>query len=773
MRLQSLIVDDTTKLSFMPTFLRTDEDLRQAAYSATNRMTDESSFGGWVLRLTQHIAAVQSVAKEEFRSEAFQRQLWDGEAVSATGMGQIDVSNVIRDPVILDMLWSLKTQEPPADPAHRIAHILAGWQRVFDAITPLVTRKPKLKMYRVFAALFPADFTTVAHASKLRALARAMGLPKPSASHPVELHRAVLDRLAQVLGLVPAPPTVEGVQRMALPWLLYAANVQEQADETTVVVDAATGTETLNPLPAARRRKGLTAIGGSLPAIRSMIEFAGEGCTREDFKAHIRAINPKLNDSSVSTVLNSLMAEWGVLRANGDELALTPRGEAFLEGGDPDEFSDWLLTRILGFDHVLVQLADAPITKAALIAFLQKVNAGWTNQFGPSVIITWARTLGLVRLDKADGLLHLTPEGVEWRERITWEPEFLQSEGSGPDADAAAAGAQPPQDLRRPTLARMIDAFPAGASFPSHLIARLDAGLWHNSCRHFAVLAGLSGAGKTLLARCYALALWAGEDVPTQGLLTLPVQPGWHDPSSLLGYVNPLVSNTYMRTGFLDFLLQAAGDPSRPYTIVLDEMNLSHPEQYLAPLLSAMETGEAIEFHTSDEEITGVPPSIPYPANLVLIGTVNMDETTHGLSDKVLDRACVLDFWEVDVAGWPSWGSSGLAPDVEAQVRELLVQLGAKLRPVRLHFGWRTIADVVGYVRSAAGSGTLESTQALDHAIYGKVLPKLRGEDTERLRVALATAGDVLKQHGLKESADKVAELAKDLAETGSARFWR
>lgn len=758
----------------MPTSLRTDEELRQAASSVIDRMADDSSLVGWLPRLTQHVAAVQAATKEQFRSEAFQRQLWDGEAVSATGMGTVDVSKVITDPAILDMLWSLKTQEAPADPAQRTAYILAGWQRVFDAITPLVTRKPKLKMYRVFAALFPADFTTVAHASKLRALARTMGLPKPSASHPVELHRAVLDRLAQVLGPVPAPPAEEGVRRMALPWLLYAAYVQAQVDDTTVVVDAATGTETLNPLPAARRRKGLTAIGGSLAAIRSMIEFAAEGCTREDFKAHIRAINPKLNESSVSTVLNSLMAEWGVLRAHGDELALTPRGDAFLESGDPEEFSDWLLTRILGFDHVLVQLSAGPMTKAKLIAFLQTVNSGWTNQFGPSVIVSWARTLGLVRLDKADGLLHITSEGLEWRERITWEPEFLQSESSVLDADEGpATSTHPAPGLSRPSLTYMVDAFPATASFPGQLIARLDAGLWNHPRRHFAVLAGLSGAGKTLLARCYALSLWADQAVPSQGLLTLPVQPGWHDPSSLLGYVNPLVSNTYVRTGFLDFLLRAAGDPSRPYTIVLDEMNLSHPEQYLAPLLSAMETGEAIEFHTSDEEMSGVPPSIPYPANLVLVGTVNMDETTHGLSDKVLDRACVIDFWEVDVAAWPSWGATGLPPEVETQARELLMKLGETLRPVRLHFGWRTIDDVVGYVRSAASSGMLESTQALDHAIYGKVLPKLRGEDTERLRVALAKAREVLKLHGLKDSAEKVAELANDLAETGSARFWR
>ena len=171
--------------------------------------------------------------------------------------------------------------------------------------------------------------------------------------------------------------------------------------------------------------------------------------------------------------------------------------------------------------------------------------------------------------------------------------------------------------------------------------------------------------------------------------------------------------------------------------------------------------------------MSGVPPRITYPANLVLIGTVNMDETTHGLSDKVLDRACVIDFWDVDVEAWPSWGRTGLTLEAEASVRDVLLQLGAALRPVRLHFGWRTIDDVLGYMRSAAGSGTLADTQALDHAIYGKVLTKLRGEDSSRLRTAFVDAREVLKRHALEESAAKVAELMDDLTETGSARFWR
>ena len=122
----------------------------------------------------------------------------------------------------------------------------------------------------------------------------------------------------------------------------------------------------------------------------------------------------------------------------------------------------------------------------------------------------------------------------------------------------------------------------------------------------------------------------------------VPVQPGWHDPTPLLGCLNPLRGDSYLRTAFLDFLIRAAEAPEQAFTVVLDEMNLSHPEQYLAPLLSAMETGNPLDLHSEPEPVDEVPARLPYPRNLVLIGTVNMDETTHGLSDKVLDRALAL-----------------------------------------------------------------------------------------------------------------------------------
>ena len=296
--------------------------------------------------------------------------------------------------------------------------------------------------------------------------------------------------------------------------------------------------------------------------------------------------------------------------------------------------------------------------------------------------------------------------------------------------------------------------------FPAELVAQLNAGLWANERRHFAVLTGLSGAGKTLLARTYGRAIAEGDE---RHVCVVPVQPAWYDPSPLLGYVNPLKPDRYEKTEFLRFLMKAAGDPANPYTAVLDEMNLSRPEQYMAPLLSAMETGGDIPLHGEGKELDGVPARLSYPPNLVLIGTVNMDETTHALSDKALDRAFTLEFWDIDLDDYPRWGKRNLG-DAEAEAQKVLAELMDALRPERLHFGWRTVDGVLD---------SLEVAAALDSVIYAKVLPKLRGDDRPELRDTLTKCRDVLSTHGLTRCSDRVGELVKDLDSTGSVRFWR
>jgi len=743
--------------------------LRQAAAEAMEQHRKVHHLDHWLSDMAAWLKRVETMDRAGFVDPGFQQELWNSETITATGQGHVNVSRVVQDPAIAAKLWELRQAGLPETPLARMAWFGAAWEEVRAMVVALTTRVPRLKMYRVFASLWPEHFTTIAHYQKLLVLARAIGLT-PSSDHRTELHQRVIERL-DAAGVV----AVSREERMALPWVLYVHFGREQGATATEHATDEAASLRLSPLPPERRRRGMLAINGGLQSIIAMLDFAKDGCKRVDMLENIRSVNPKLATGSLGTNLNALMAEWGVLRAVGDELFLTPRGEALLATGEPEEVSDWLLTRVLGFDNLLYLLRQGACPHKEVISKLQQVNAGWTSDFAPTVLINWAKGMGLAVSDAARQVA-LTERGNAWASRIEWVPGVLSFEPK-PLIELRQAPKPIEDELwtQLPTVDDIRATFPAGLVFSPVLVAQLHAGLWNRRQprRHFAVLTGLSGAGKTQLARCYAQGLWAGHG-DAAGWLAVPVQPGWHDPSSLLGYVNPLNNDVYMRTRFLDFLLAANSDPDRPYVVLLDEMNLSHPEQYLAPLLSAMESGEDIELHSLGEVLGDVPARISYPANLVLIGTVNMDETTHGLSDKVLDRASVIEFWDIDVSDYPGWsGSSSLGEADLIRVQNALQALMKPLRPVRLHFGWRTIADVLGFVEAALEGKALGLDEALDHAIYSKVLPKLRGEDSTRLRGALVAVEGVLKTLGLNRSSVRVGELLDDLQQLGSARFWR
>ncbi|WP_270922669.1 McrB family protein [Pseudomonas aeruginosa] len=754
--------------------LKNGDDLKEACVQALQQAHSHSWYQDWTAGILSLMRRLREVERSEFMSEGFQFELWNSEAVASTGMGSVDISEVARSSEIAALLWDLKEQYFYAERVQQDGLIRDAWAEVASLVGRLAKRNPRLKMFRVFALLCPGAFTTIAHVRKLRELASVLGIPPRGAPHT--LHRAVLDRLDEALGQSGEALGLQAAERMTLPWLLYVDHVQSPQPEATEIADELSGEVKLKYLPPERRRRGMLGIGGGAATVLAMIEFAREGCTREDFIEHLQSLNPQAKKSTLNTQFNALLAEWGVLHAEGNKLQLTPRGEAYLETGDPDEVIDWMITRILGFDNLLHAFMQNPMPGSQAVLALQKVNPGWTSDFAPNVLINWLRTLQLVELD-AQKRLCLTERGEQWARRIHWVPGALNVPAS-PTAltvEADEGGVVEPRvgNLDRLPLSKIIEGFDPALQFPKELIGQLDAGLWSHPRRHFAVLTGLSGAGKTQLARGYARSLWQNSDALQDGLLIVPVQPGWHDPASLLGYVNPLDNDTYVRTKALDFLLRASANPSRPYTLVLDEMNLSHPEQYLAPLLSAMETGDDIELHAQDAEVNGVPCSIPYPANLVLIGTVNMDETTHGLSDKVLDRASVIEFWDIDVDEFPGWEKSSLQEERLQEVRHLMKSLMQALRPVRLHFGWRTLHDVIGYLQEAERGGVIEFSRALDQAIYTKILPKLRGEDSPRLQKVFTETSDILRGAELNEASAKVTEMLDDLRHLGAARFWR
>lgn len=203
----------------------------------------------------------------------------------------------------------------------------------------------------------------------------------------------------------------------------------------------------------------------------------------------------------------------------------------------------------------------------------------------------------------------------------------------------------------------------------------------------FVLLAGISGTGKSRIVRQLAKACWdttteegrkEAESHKPSNFEMVQVKPNWHDSSELLGYVSRIGDKPEFIAGdFLKFIAKAWENPEVPYFLCLDEMNLAPVEQYFAEYLSVVESrklqddGEIIKtdpiLRKEDEEwyftLTSKLTSnedvrkdfnkngIRIPQNLIVIGTVNMDETTYSFSRKVLDRAMTIEMNEVELNG--------------------------------------------------------------------------------------------------------------------------
>ena len=198
----------------------------------------------------------------------------------------------------------------------------------------------------------------------------------------------------------------------------------------------------------------------------------------------------------------------------------------------------------------------------------------------------------------------------------------------------------------------------------------------------FLLLAGISGTGKSRIVRELARACWeeGSEEYTAQkpsNFEMIQVKPNWHDSSELFGYISRVSGQPeYVPGEFLKFVARAWENIDVPHFLCLDEMNLAPVEQYFAEFLSVIESRKCNEngiittdpileksdtgwyFNlTSSITTTDVirhqfnENGISLPPNLVVVGTVNMDETTFSFSRKVLDRAMSIEMNEVDLYG--------------------------------------------------------------------------------------------------------------------------
>ncbi|NUU61087.1 McrB family protein [Paenibacillus agri] len=310
-----------------------------------------------------------------------------------------------------------------------------------------------------------------------------------------------------------------------------------------------------------------------------------------------------------------------------------------------------------------------------------------------------------------------------------------------------------------------------GFFFPEHLIENFYLSL---KTKPFVILAGISGTGKTRLVKLFAEALGATGD---NGQFTLiPVRPDWSDPADLLGYKN---LSGWFKQGPLTEVLVEARKPEnghKLYFICLDEMNLARVEHYFSDLLSVLETqdwqeGKIRTQHLISSTMLDKPEdqvkygSLGIPENVFLIGTVNMDETTHSFSKKVLDRANTLEFNYINLQQYPDMNEQEEADDpadlaelnhlflrsdylqlVDAydtkkelvvRTTERLVKINALLEEIHAHVGFRVRDAICFYMIYNDRYKLMDEEEAFDWQLLQKILPRIQGSHSTVRRVLL------------------------------------
>lgn len=357
----------------------------------------------------------------------------------------------------------------------------------------------------------------------------------------------------------------------------------------------------------------------------------------------------------------------------------------------------------------------------------------------------------------------------------------------------------------------------------------------------FLLLAGISGTGKSRIVRELARACW-DVDSPEytahkpKNYEMVQVKPNWHDSSELIGYVSRINGEQYVVGPFLRFMVKAILDPNTPYFLCLDEMNLAPVEQYFAEFLSVIESRKQENGKVVTDPIVDYEPTEAYknlidqlfdddeiraeylkeeggkrlsiPQNLIVVGTVNMDETTFSFSRKVLDRAMNIEMNEVDLAGGLDQkheiigklnfddlvGTNAEGVDVYSDNQEVcdkaiiyLQKINEVLEGTPFKVAYRTRNEFLLYVvnnlpyRKDEDGDELDEEEvvarALDEITSMKVLSRIEGDDQKVKEELLARLEQVVTDmlpetlHEKSVSLAKLKEM-KERCKTGFTSFW-
>lgn len=321
--------------------------------------------------------------------------------------------------------------------------------------------------------------------------------------------------------------------------------------------------------------------------------------------------------------------------------------------------------------------------------------------------------------------------------------------------------------------------------FPERVLHAFHTALKVNDISPLVVLAGISGTGKSELPRRYA------EGMGMHSVI-LAVQPRWDSPQDLFGFYNYL-EERYKATELARAMVQFEqfnGDQwplpdgwshdrsDRMLLVLLDEMNLARVEYYFSEFLSRLETRRGIDLKVATErskaEIAiemgslaeGENPIRLFPGqNVLFSGTMNEDETTQALSDKVLDRSCVLRFGRpkkikskenvkqlppakngLTHAQWRSYLSDDLPAGEKDRVNVWINKLNDAMELLDRPFGHRVAQAIQSYVANYPSWIENRVTLAMADQIEQRIMPKLRGVETGEAEQPLIAIQSVIQE---------------------------
>ena len=488
--------------------------------------------------------------------------------------------------------------------------------------------------------------------------------------------------------------------------------------------------------------------------------------TQEELLAAFKQLEVQLGGQSPEAVLLSLNSKTEEIRTLREELASRPTDELKDRYDEISRAMQSKDARIEDLERKVAASASAAAEVADLRRQVQEAKAQSDTSERLAKIHETAAKQATAELEKIQAdfeRLYGTPAGEDERREEIEMPYITRANASLPTTAP---------DLNEiEWLEGVYNACEDyGLHFNKRLLYAFHTALKTAEWAPLTVLAGVSGTGKSELPRLYS---------HFGGLYFAPVsvQPNWDSQESMLGFFNS-IDNRFDAQPVLNFLAQtqkawepdADGYPGLADAVslvLLDEMNLAHPELYFAEFLSKLELRRGTRADATpmlDVKIgSGMKPyKLPLGRNVLWVGTMNQDETTKSLSDKVLDRSIVMHFPRptelkrrqtlkplneenrgeiLSKRTWGKWcqmkstfGNAEIAPYKEF-IENMNMSLGVAGRAI----GHRVWQSVEYYMSNhplvlAAGDDKRAKGEAMHVAfedqLVQKVMPKLRGIDT-------------------------------------------